>query len=149
GDAERNPGVAEICNARDDDCDGVSDEDVADCGKTIRLNGRVLRAEDDRTVRGARVSAYDKYAVLIDQTDSSASGLFTLRVPAGIVSIAVEAPAHSDLIGMVREIEVPSSNLVASLETASHWDAIAKSDDVTRDPARGLFVAKVVGAAPA
>jgi hypothetical protein len=149
GDPARNPSVAEICNARDDDCDSVSDEDLADCGKTLRLSGRVLRAEDARAVRGARVSAYDKYAALIDQTDSSASGLFTLTVPAGVVSIAVEAPAHSDLIGMVREIVVPSSNLVASLETASHWDAIAKSDDVTRDPARGLFVAKVVGATPA
>lgn len=104
GNAERNPGRAEICNTRDEDCDANVDEDLDACGSATRVSGHVLRSEGAGAVRSARVSLYDVRGALIDQTESSASGSFNLRALAGSVVVAVEAPAGSDLVGVVREI---------------------------------------------
>lgn len=164
-----NPDAKEVCNGRDDNCDGVIDGtqelvETGCVGTTVLVGGRVFAPQGGTTLRsgqgarpnkpqgttpithlvGAKVTIVHHTGVEIATTTTNANGAFNIRVPRGIVFVIVEPPDSlaAGLVGSAIPIQGPRSNIEVVLHVPSELSALAP----TALADNGVIIANVIGA---
>jgi hypothetical protein len=171
--ANANPKASEVCNGRDDNCDGVIDNsealiDAGCVGAFVTIAGTVYAPQGGTPVLrqgasasrpnkaqgtqsttvlvGANVTFVHHTGSVIGQTTTSSTGSFNLRVPGGTVFVIVEPPTNraSDLVGSAIPVNGPRSDLQIYLNVPSDLAGLSP----TALDQKGVLIADIVGANP-
>jgi len=171
--AATKPQATEVCNGRDDNCDGVIDNgealvDAGCVGPFVTVGGTVYAAQGGTTVlrqgtgsgrpnkpqgtvfttvvAGATITIVHHTGNVVGTTTTDANGAFNIRVPGGTVFVIVEPPTDraSDLVGSAFPVNGPRSGLQVYLNVPS---VLAGLSPTALDQ-KGVMIAAITGANP-
>jgi len=168
------PKATEICNGRDDNCDGVVDStaeliDAGCVGGSVTVTGKVfgpqggaspgLRAQgigssarpnkpqgtaSITAISGARITVLHHTGSIVGTATTNSSGTFTLRVPRGTLFVIAEPP--SNRAADLVGSAIPITGPRSDLEIQLHLPSDLSSLAPTSLTTRGVILANITGA---